>query len=165
MADKHDDIEQVKIVDNKEIVTVNGEEIAVSSATEKPNRSLWIAWLYIFDVSVQLQLHFNTDKDGADDTIQILQWYPSHYSPAEKKLVRKLDMVLLTLCGLCFYIKWLDQNALNSAYWSGMREELGIKGNEYDLFVSSYDYCADFEDIRFSEHSTTLDILSSRFRA
>ena len=138
MADKHDDIEQVKIVDNKEIVTVNGEEIVVSSATEKPNRSLWIAWLYIFDVSVQLQLHFNTDKDGADDTIQILQWYPSHYSPAEKKLVRKLDMVLLTLCCLCFYIKWLDQNALNSAYWSGMREELEIKGNEYDLFPPSY---------------------------
>jgi hypothetical protein len=54
MADKHDDIEQVKVVDNKEIVTINGEEIVVSSATEKPNRSLWIAWLYIFDVSVQL---------------------------------------------------------------------------------------------------------------
>jgi len=53
MADRQDDIEQVKIVDNKEIVTVNGEEIVVSSATEKPNRSLWIAWLYIFDVSIR----------------------------------------------------------------------------------------------------------------
>ncbi|KAM0702302.1 hypothetical protein Q7P35_011212 [Cladosporium inversicolor] len=114
MADNHDDIEQVKIVDNKEIVSVNGEQIVVSSATEKPQRSLWIAWLYIFD------------------------WYPSHYSPAEKKLVRKLDMVLLTLCCLCFYIKWLDQNALNSAYWSGMREELEIKGNEYSLFGTFY---------------------------
>ena len=51
-------------------------------------------------------------------------------SPEEKKLVRKLDCILLTLCCLCFYIKWLDQNALNSAYWSGMREELKIKGNE-----------------------------------
>ena len=56
MADKHDDdIEQVKIVDNKEIVTVNGEQIVVSSATEQPQRSLWIAWLYIFDVSVRPQ--------------------------------------------------------------------------------------------------------------
>lgn len=58
------------------------------------------------------------------------QWYPSHYSKEEKHLVKKLDRVLLTLCCLCFYIKWLDQNALNSAYWSGMREELEIKGNE-----------------------------------
>ena len=62
------------------------------------------------------------------------QWYPSHYSPEEKKLVRKLDCILLTLCCFCFYIKWLDQNALNTAYWSGMREELAIKGNEYSLF-------------------------------
>jgi hypothetical protein len=54
MADKQDEIEQVKVVDNKEIVTVNGEDIVVSSATEKPNRSLWIAWLYIFDVSTRL---------------------------------------------------------------------------------------------------------------
>ena len=53
MAERQDDIEQVKIVDNKEIVTVNGEEIVVSSATEKPNRSLWIAWLYIFDASIR----------------------------------------------------------------------------------------------------------------
>ena len=129
MADKHDDIEQVKIVDNKEIVTVNGEEIVVSSATEKPNRSLWIAWLYIFDVSVSRKC-FLLQIGTILTTYFILQWYPSHYSPAEKKLVRKLDMVLLTLCCLCFYIKWLDQNALNSAYWSGMREELEIKGNE-----------------------------------
>lgn len=56
MADNHDDIEQVKIVDNKEIVSVNGEQIVVSSATEKPQRSLWIAWLYIFDVGVRPQL-------------------------------------------------------------------------------------------------------------
>lgn len=66
--------------------------------------------------------------------VHSVQWYPSHYSPEEKRLVRKLDCVLLTLCCLCFYIKWLDQNALNTAYWSGMREELAIKGNEYSLF-------------------------------
>jgi hypothetical protein len=107
----------------------------------------------------------NTDKDDADDTLQILQWYPSHYSPAEKKLVRKLDMVLLTLCCLCFYIKWLDQNALNSAYWSGMREELEIKGNEYESFAPSYHHRADSKDTRFSEHSTMWDILYSRSRA
>jgi hypothetical protein len=79
---------------------------SIAPATEKPTKSLWVAWMYIFD------------------------WYPSHYSKEEKKLVRKLDSILLTLCCLCFYIKWLDQNALNSAYVSGMQEELGIKGNE-----------------------------------
>ncbi|KAF2445462.1 MFS general substrate transporter [Karstenula rhodostoma CBS 690.94] len=90
------------------------DEVIVSSATEKPTRSLLVAWMYIFN------------------------WYPSHYSKEEKKLLRKLDCILLTLCCLCFYIKWLDQNALNSAYVSGMREELHIKGNQYSLFGTFY---------------------------
>lgn len=95
------------------------DEIVVSSSTEKPTRSLLLAWLYIFD------------------------WYPSHYSQAEKKLLRKLDSILLTLCCLCFYIKWLDQNALNSAYVSGMKEELSIKGNQY-ASIHPFDILAKF---------------------
>ncbi|WQF88315.1 Putative major facilitator superfamily, MFS transporter superfamily [Colletotrichum destructivum] len=109
-----DKIEPVQDLGGRTIVRVNDTEVVVSSATQKPNRSLWVAWMYIFD------------------------WYPSHYSKEEKHLVKKLDRVLLTLCCLCFYIKWLDQNALNSAYWSGMREELEIKGNEYSLFGTFY---------------------------
>lgn len=71
-----------------EVDVLKPKKPVVSSATEAPKRSLWLAWAYIFD------------------------WYPSHYSKEEKKLVRKLDSILLTLCCLCFYIKWLDQNAL-----------------------------------------------------
>lgn len=37
--------------DRNPVVVVNGKEVVVSSATEKPNRSMWIAWMYIFDVS------------------------------------------------------------------------------------------------------------------
>ncbi|KAF1979605.1 MFS general substrate transporter [Bimuria novae-zelandiae CBS 107.79] len=96
------------------VVKDGAYDIVVSSSTEKPTRSLLLAWMYIFD------------------------WYPSHYSKEEKKLLRKLDCILLTLCCLCFYIKWLDQNALNSAYVSGMREELHIKGNQYSLFGTFY---------------------------
>lgn len=52
------------------------EPIVVSSSTQKPTRSLSLAWLYIFD------------------------WYPSHYSKEEKRLLRKQDSILLTLCCL-----------------------------------------------------------------
>lgn len=52
------------------------EPIVVSSSTQKPTRSLTLAWLYIFD------------------------WYPSHYSKEEKRLLRKQDSILLTLCCL-----------------------------------------------------------------
>lgn len=54
-----------------EPVVKNG--VVVSSATKPPTKSFWLAWLYIFD------------------------WYPSHYSKEEKRLVRKLDRIILPL--------------------------------------------------------------------
>ena len=54
-----------------EPVVKNG--VVVSSATKPPSKSLWLAWLYIFD------------------------WYPSHYSKEERKLLMKLDRVILPL--------------------------------------------------------------------
>ncbi|KAB5560339.1 major facilitator superfamily domain-containing protein [Coniochaeta sp. 2T2.1] len=88
--------------------------IIVSSSTHKPTRSLWLAWMYVFD------------------------WYPSHYSKEEKKLLRKQDGVILTLLCLMFFLKWLDQSNINTAYVSGLKEELDIKGNEYSLFGTFY---------------------------
>lgn len=52
-----------------------------SSSVNKPKpRSLWLAWLYLFD------------------------WYPSHYSKEEKRLLRKMDCVILPICSFaCEY--------------------------------------------------------------
>lgn len=44
-------------------------------------------------------------------SLKYQQWYPSHYSAEEKRLVRKLDCILLTLCCLCFYIKYVHGKA------------------------------------------------------
>jgi hypothetical protein len=53
----------------------------VSSSTNRPAApSLWKAWKYIFD------------------------WYPSHYSDEERRLLRKLDCFIMPLCCLmCEY--------------------------------------------------------------
>ena len=49
-----------------------------SSTNHAPVRSYATAWMYLFD------------------------WYPSHYSPMERKMLRKLDSVLLTFgCLAC----------------------------------------------------------------
>lgn len=52
MAPQQDDIriEQADEINKPPVVIVNGKEVVVSSATERPSRSLWVAWLYIFDV-------------------------------------------------------------------------------------------------------------------
>ena len=57
--------------DEPEQVVKNG--VVVSSATKPPDKSLWLAWLYIFD------------------------WYPSHYSKEERRLLMKLDRIILPL--------------------------------------------------------------------
>lgn len=61
-----------------ESTTLEDEPVVVSSSMPKPTRSLWLAWMYMFD------------------------WYPSHYSKEEKKLLRKQDSIILTLlCLMC----------------------------------------------------------------
>ncbi|KAE9376298.1 MFS general substrate transporter [Stipitochalara longipes BDJ] len=86
-----------------------------SSANHAPVRSYATAWLYLFD------------------------WYPSHYSPLEKKMLRKLDSVLLTFGCLAFLVKKLDTSNLHNAYVSGMKEDLHLYGNQYSLFHTFYD--------------------------
>ncbi|KFY49844.1 hypothetical protein V496_09772 [Pseudogymnoascus sp. VKM F-4515 (FW-2607)] len=88
--------------------------VVVSSATKPPARDLRLAWLYIFD------------------------WYPSHYSEEEKALVKKQDRIILPLICFLFFIKWLDQSNITNAYNSGMKEDLNIKGIEYNLFSTFY---------------------------
>ncbi|RSM02600.1 hypothetical protein CEP52_007838 [Fusarium oligoseptatum] len=88
--------------------------VVVSSATKPPKRDLRLAWLYIFD------------------------WYPSHYSKEEIALVKKQDRIILPLICLLFFIKWLDQSNITNAYNSGMKEDLDIKGIQYNLFSTFY---------------------------
>ncbi|KAI8160649.1 Pantothenate transporter liz1 [Colletotrichum sp. SAR 10_70] len=93
---------------------LDDNEPVVSSSTAKPQtRSLWVAWLYIFD------------------------WYPSHYSKEEKRLLRKCTAQSLLL-DVEVFLKWLDSANINHAYVSGMKEELGLKGNQYSLFGTFY---------------------------
>ncbi|RXG42918.1 hypothetical protein VDGE_02133 [Verticillium dahliae] len=99
-------------VDPPESVVKNG--VVVSSSAKPPQRNLWIAWLYIFD------------------------WYPSHYSKEEKRLLKKLDRIILPLICSMYFIKWLDQSNINNAYNSGMKEDLNLNGIEYNLFSTFY---------------------------
>ncbi|KAJ2904062.1 Pantothenate transporter liz1-like protein 8 [Zalerion maritima] len=82
--------------------------------TGHTEHSLWTAWIYMFN------------------------WYPSHYSKEEKSFLRRLDIFLLTFTSLAFFLKWLDAANINQAYVSGMKEELDLYGNEYNLFQTFY---------------------------
>ncbi|KAK5658060.1 hypothetical protein OQA88_2616 [Cercophora sp. LCS_1] len=61
----------------------------------------------------------------------------------ETDLVRRLDIFLMTFGCVSQVIKYLDQTNISSAYVSGMREDLGLYGDELNYFTTffSISYC------------------------
>src|SRR4051812_14219221 len=57
-------------------------------------------------------------------------WDTFDKSPEERRFLFKLDGVVLTLASLGYFIKYLDQVNINSAFVSGMKEDLGLYGNQ-----------------------------------
>ncbi|KAJ8142355.1 hypothetical protein OY671_004499 [Metschnikowia pulcherrima] len=54
-------------------------------------------------------------------------------NPAEAKLVRKIDWFVLSFCCLLYWVNYLDRLNLSNAYVSGMKEDLKMKGDEFNL--------------------------------
>ncbi|KAK3350271.1 major facilitator superfamily domain-containing protein [Lasiosphaeria hispida] len=64
-------------------------------------------------------------------------------SPLERDLVHRLDVFLMTFGCISQVIKYLDQTNISSAYVSGMKEDLGLHGDELNYFTTyfSISYC------------------------
>lgn len=73
---------------------------------------------------------------------QLFNWYPSVYDKKEKILLFKLDVTLLIYACVSFFCKYLDQTNINNAYVSGMKEDLGLYGNQLNwlniVYLSGY---------------------------
>ncbi|KPM44466.1 hypothetical protein AK830_g2096 [Neonectria ditissima] len=68
---------------------------------------------------------------------------PHARSSEEKALVRRLDIFLMTFGCISQVIKYLDQQNINNAYVSGMKEDLNLYGNELNFFSTYFNiaYC------------------------
>ncbi|KAJ4394472.1 hypothetical protein N0V93_003690 [Gnomoniopsis smithogilvyi] len=82
---------------------------------------------------------------GFKDWTQRVAFFQGHAerSPLEKDLVRRLDIFLMTFGCISQIIKYLDQTNISNAYVSGMKEDLGLYGNELNYFTTwfSVSYC------------------------
>lgn len=65
-------------------------------------------------------------------------WDTFNKSPEERKFLFKLDAALLTFASLGYFIKYLDQSNINSAFVSGMKEDLNLYGNELNIMQSCW---------------------------
>ncbi|KAH7319601.1 major facilitator superfamily domain-containing protein [Stachybotrys elegans] len=54
----------------------------------------------------------------------------------ERRLIRKLDFFILTFCCFSFFFNHLDRSAFANAYVAGLREELQLEGNQYNVLLA-----------------------------
>nr|XP_031857885.1 uncharacterized protein CI109_006681 [Kwoniella shandongensis]KAA5524957.1 hypothetical protein CI109_006681 [Kwoniella shandongensis] len=69
----------------------------------------------------------------------VIRWYPEEMPKEERRLVRKIDLLVLTFACLAFFTKYLDVSALSNAYVSGMKEDLNLTGNRLNYINAAYE--------------------------
>jgi hypothetical protein len=57
-------------------------------------------------------------------------WDTWDLPPDQRWMLFKVDAFVLTFASLGYFLKYLDQNNINNAFLSGMKEELHMYGNE-----------------------------------
>lgn len=83
-------------------------------------------------VKQRLKLFFTNEAPPRQEKPIFFWWYPPNQSRQEKQVVFKLDVFLLTYTCLSYWSKYLDQSNISSAYVSGMKEDLGLHGAQYN---------------------------------
>ncbi|KAG5354828.1 putative transporter SEO1 [Yarrowia sp. B02] len=71
-------------------------------------------------------------------TIKRFGWFDPDDTPAERRLIMKLDVILTLYCFVIYWIMKLDQANINNAYVSGLKEDLGLQGNDLVTIQALY---------------------------
>lgn len=59
------------------------------------------------------------------------KWFGGDNTKEEKKLVLKLDLLLTVYSLMAYWVKYLDQVNLTNAYVGGLKEGIGMEGNDF----------------------------------
>lgn len=66
------------------------------------------------------------------------QWFAPTDTPAERRLILKLDGLIIVFVFLAYWAKVLDSSATSTAYVSGMKEDLKLYGNQLNYLNTIY---------------------------
>ncbi|KAK7754494.1 hypothetical protein SLS62_003514 [Diatrype stigma] len=75
-------------------------------------------------------------KRSLRQKIAAVVWDSLDKSPEERKFVAKIDWWILSYCCISYFCKYLDQTNVSNAYVSGMKEDLGMTGNDLNLLTT-----------------------------
>ncbi|KAF5865341.1 MFS transporter (Seo1) [Aspergillus alliaceus] len=59
-----------------------------------------------------------------------IQWFADQDTKEERRLIFKLDLLIVPYAFLAYWTKYIDQSNINNAYVSGLKEDLNLHGNE-----------------------------------
>ena len=83
----------------------------------------------------------NSSNSPVDHPTQHQKWY-QYFSPTdtpeEKRLILKLDALIMVFLFFAHWAKVLDSSATSTAYVSGMKEDLRMFGNELNYLNTVY---------------------------
>lgn len=66
------------------------------------------------------------------------QYFSPTDTPAERRLILKLDASIMLFVFLAYWAKVLDSSATSTAYVSGMKEDLRLYGNQLNYLNTIY---------------------------
>lgn len=69
---------------------------------------------------------------------KLYQWFSPTDTPEERRLIMKLDGLILVFVFLAYWAKVLDSSATSTAYVSGMKEDLSLYGNQLNYLNTVY---------------------------
>ncbi|KAK6454784.1 putative permease [Scheffersomyces xylosifermentans] len=58
------------------------------------------------------------------------KWFHDDDTPEERRLILKIDLLLTLYSLMAYWVKYLDQTNLTNAYVGGLKESIGMKGND-----------------------------------
>ncbi|KAK6453619.1 putative permease [Scheffersomyces xylosifermentans] len=59
------------------------------------------------------------------------KWFHEDDTPEERRVILKIDVLLTLYSLLAYWVKYLDQTNLTNAYVGGLKESIGMKGNDF----------------------------------
>ncbi|CAI7593349.1 major facilitator superfamily domain-containing protein [Penicillium manginii] len=81
------------------------------------------------------------DQENQAIYLEALQRYPENESidpDAEKRLVRKLDIRIIPILGICYFFYYVDKTTLSYAAIFGIKDSLHLQGAEYSWLSSIF---------------------------
>ncbi|CUM66646.1 uncharacterized protein PRCAT00004321001 [Priceomyces carsonii] len=135
-------VEETKYLDKKieELAVISQSKSERNDSLEKISNEGDL--LAKFDIPEDLKDNL-TEEDIEFLNIKVIpqpwyKWFSPTDTAKEKRLVLKLDLLILVYLFLSSFVKTLDSSAVSYAYVSGMKEDLGMYGNELTYQSSCY---------------------------